>query len=94
MSQVMMATVIGLMVGVYQQKNHSKEMVEECRATTQQRITTRKITRMLITSTLLLTLLWAVLPDLIPRMTGQEDFIAHSYITIGPRFWQQGGIPH
>jgi hypothetical protein len=42
----------------------------------------------------LIAMVWSVLPELLPRILGNEQMIPRGYQTIGPRFWQEGGIPH
>lgn len=87
-SQVLMATVIGLMLGVYRENSHINTSNMKI-ASSGSSVFTR-----LFAGIVLLTLVWAVLPDLVPRITGQEEFLSYSYKNVGPRFWQNGGIPH
>lgn len=42
---------------------------------------------------LLIVVTYTVLPDVLPRITGQEMILDNYYQPHGPRFWQQGGIP-
>jgi putative inorganic carbon (hco3(-)) transporter len=84
LSQIMMAVVVGLMLGVYdndkQQDGNLKlsgSVADRCFAII-----------------ILASLEWAVMPELLPRILGNTELIPTGYQTQGPRFWQEGGIPH
>ncbi|MDD2801632.1 MAG: O-antigen ligase family protein [Methylococcales bacterium] len=82
LSQLMMAVVLGLMVGLYNDNQLTKK--------------TRRfnfISR-LFAAVVLIGLVWSVLPELLPRLLGNEQMIPIGYQTTGPRFWQEGGIAH
>lgn len=85
LSQVMMAVVLGLMMGLYQQ-NQATLPVSPLINTSHR----------LLAGITLIVLVWAVLPELIPRLLGDYEQIpkGYSYEIMAPRFWQEGGIPH
>jgi O-antigen ligase len=85
LSQVMVAVMLGLMMGLYQQNQVTlpvSPMVD--------------FSHRLLAGVTLVVLVWAVLPELIPRILGDYDQIpvGHHYQIMAPRFWQEGGIPH
>ncbi|PPD51581.1 MAG: hypothetical protein CTY11_11720 [Methylomonas sp.] len=81
LSQVMMALMVGLAMGVYRQQVPATETQKPGAA------------MRLLAGATLAALVWAVLPDLLPRITGNERFCPVAYQVEGPRFWQEGGIP-
>jgi putative inorganic carbon (hco3(-)) transporter len=85
MSQVMMAVVVGIMLGVYSE-------------TTTQQSAEIKIVAFLpyriFAGVVLVTLIWSAWPGLIPRLTGDTQKIRVNLEVEGPRFWHDGGIPH
>lgn len=83
LSQVMMAVVLGLMIGLYRQ-NDSPVPVRPLVDTAHR----------LFAGATLAVMVWAVLPELLPRILGDYEMIPMGYQVIGPRFWQEGGIPH
>jgi putative inorganic carbon (hco3(-)) transporter len=86
LSQVMMAVVIGLMIGVYRDDVEQHKYIETS--------TAKFLLYRLGAIAVLAVLIWAVLPDLLPRILGDTEMIQYGYQTAGPRFWQEGGIPH
>lgn len=82
LSQVMMAVIVGLMLGLYNDNQPTKK--------------TRRINffHRLFPAVVLIGLVWSVLPELLPRLFGDEQMIPRGYQTSGPRFWQEGGIAH
>lgn len=82
LSQVMMAGIIGLMLGFYNNDSTQFEVVS------------KNLVHQLFASVVLVALVWSVLPELLPRMLGNEQIIPIGYQTMGPRFWQEGGIAH
>lgn len=83
LSQVMMAVVLGLMIGLYRQ-NDPPAPVRPLVDTAHR----------LFAGATLAVMVWAVLPELLPNILGDFDMIPMGYQVIGPRFWQEGGIPH
>lgn len=81
LSQVMMAVVVGLMWGLYddQQTNEVRR---------------KYLVHQLFAGVILVAMVWSVLPELLPRLLGNEQMIPIGYQTMGPRFWQEGGIAH
>jgi putative inorganic carbon (hco3(-)) transporter len=81
LSQVMMAVVIGLMLGLYdnQQPNGVRR---------------KYLVHPIFAGIVLVAMVWSVLPELLPRLLGNEQMIPRGYQTTGPRFWQEGGIAH
>jgi len=43
---------------------------------------------------LLITITRTVLPELLPKLLGNELMIPRGYQTMQPRFWQEGRIEH
>jgi|CXWL01.1.fsa_nt_gi O-antigen ligase len=85
MSQVMMAVVAGLMLGVYSE------------TTTQQSAETSTsifLPYRIFAGIVLVTLVWSVWPSLLPRLIGDRQKIPVNIEVEGPRFWHDGGIPH
>jgi len=82
LSQVMMAVIVGLMLGLYNDNQPTKKI--------------RRINFLhrLFPAVVLIGLVWSVLPELLPRLFGNEQMIPKGYQTTGPRFWQEGGIAH
>jgi O-antigen ligase len=85
LSQVMMAVMLGLMMGLYQQNQVTLPVSPVL-----------DLSHRLLAGVTLVVLVWAVLPELIPRILGDYDQIplGHHYQIMAPRFWQEGGIPH
>lgn len=83
LSQVMMVVVIGLMMGLY---NDEKKQINALRA--------NHFVQRFFTLIVLVAIEWSVLPELLPRILGNEQLIPRGYQTVGPRFWQEGGIAH
>lgn len=82
LSQLMIAVVVGLMQGLYNDNHPTKK--------------TGRINffHRLFPVVVLIGLVWSVLPELLPRLFGNEQMIPKGYQTTGPRFWQEGGIAH
>ncbi|MDP2392217.1 MAG: O-antigen ligase family protein [Methylococcaceae bacterium] len=82
LSQLMMAVVLGLMLGLYNDNQLTKKTKHF------------NFIRRLFAAIVLIGLVWSVLPELLPRLLGNEQMIPKGYQTVGPRFWQEGGIIH
>jgi O-antigen ligase len=82
LSQVMMAVILGLMLGLYNDNQLTKKTKHF------------NFIRRLFAAIVLIGLVWSVLPELLPRLLGNEQMIPKGYQTVGPRFWQEGGIIH
>jgi hypothetical protein len=85
MSQVMMAVVVGLMLGVYSEIKSPQSVEIKTAAFLPYRI---------FAGIVLVTLVWSVWPGLYPRLTGDRQKIPITLEVVGPRFWHEGGIPH
>jgi hypothetical protein len=85
MSQVMMAVVVGLMLGVY--SDTKTQRPEEIK-------TGQFLAYRFFAGIVLVTLIWSALPDALPRLTGDYQMIPINLKVVGPRFWHDGGIPH
>jgi putative inorganic carbon (hco3(-)) transporter len=85
MSQVMMSVLIGLMFGCYAALEEKQDQIHS--------INNIKFYK-LSASITLVTLLCSLWPDLIPRITGEDEKIPIILEVEGPRFWKSGGIPH
>jgi len=83
LSQMMMVLIVGWMMGIYFQDQPLKP-VTHC----QQRWIR------LLAGVTLVTLIYTVLPSLLPRLEDNPDLPLQDYPMIAPRFWQLGGIPH
>lgn len=85
LSQVMMAVVLGLMIGLYQQNQATLPVSPIV-----------DLSHRLLAGVTLVVLVWAVSPELIPRILGDYEQVpaGHHYQIMAPRFWQEGGIPH
>lgn len=83
LSQVMMAVVLGLMIGLYRQSDPSAPVKP-----------LNDIAHRVFAGVILVVMVWSVLPELLPRILGDYEMIPMGYQVIGPRFWQEGGIPH
>lgn len=83
LSQVMMAVVVGLMLGLYGDSNKQANDVGR-----------NYLIHRFFAGAVLVAMVWAVLPELLPRLLGNELMIPKGYQTTGPRFWQDGGIEH
>jgi len=83
LSQIMMALIIGWMLGIYFQDQETKPASQ-----------LQHISFMLLAGATLITLTYTVLPSLLPRLNSYADLPYQDYPIIAPRFWQIGGIPH
>ncbi len=83
LSQIMMALIIGWMLGIYFQDQQSKPVSQ-----------LQHIGFMLLAGATLITLTYTVLPSLLPRLNSYADLPYQDYPITTPRFWQIGGIPH
>ncbi|PPD33760.1 MAG: hypothetical protein CTY19_06235 [Methylomonas sp.] len=83
LSQVMMAVVLGLMIGLYQQNDPPTALNP-----------LNDIAHRMFAAVTLVVMVWSVLPELLPNILGDFEMIPMGYQVIGPRFWQEGGIPH
>jgi O-antigen ligase len=81
LSQVMMAVVIGLMLGLYDEQQPNG-------------VRRKYLVHPIFAGIILVAMVWSVLPELLPRILGNEQMIPRGYQTMGPRFWQEGGIAH
>ncbi|MGZ8257573.1 MAG: O-antigen ligase family protein [Methylotenera sp.] len=73
-SQVMMFTFIGLMIGYY-----SDGQLAEVKR--------KSLFRPFLASMVLITLVWSTLPEILQSATGSEKRFSMGYTAIGPRFW-------
>lgn len=79
--QILMAVILGWMLGLYFQFNKKTEPKNN-------------LLVLVFAGILLLTLAYTVLPGLIPRLAGNEDFSTREHSKLKyPRFWLQGHIP-
>ena len=76
-SQVMMFTFIGLMIGYY---NHSS--IAEVAVVKRKSLITP-----LLAGIVLITLIWSTLPEILQNATGNEKRFSMGYTAMGPRFW-------
>jgi len=85
LSQVMMAVVVGLMLGLYGNDNKQSNGLRS-----------KYLAHQIFAGVVLIAMEWSVLPDLLPRLLGNEQMIPIDYHTsyTRPRFWQEGGIAH
>lgn len=83
LSQVMMVVVVGLMVGLYATDKPLPDA-----------LMSQQLVSRFFAGIVLVALVWSVLPELLPRLAGNAEIIPMNYQTMGPRFWQEGGIAH
>ena len=83
LSQMMMAVVIGLMLGLYGDGHQQSN-----------RVCSKYFVHQIFAGVILIAMVWSVLPELLPRLLGNEKMIPMDYQTMGPRFWQEGGIKY
>ncbi|AEG01689.1 O-antigen ligase family protein [Methylomonas methanica] len=83
LSQVMMAVVLGMMIGLYRQSDPFA-LVKPL----------NDIGHRVFSGVILVVMVWSVLPELLPNILGDFEMIPIGYQVVGPRFWQEGGIPH
>lgn len=83
LSQVMMAVVAGLMLGLYGNGNKRSSEVRR-----------KYLVHPIFAGIVLVALTWPVLPELLPRLLGNEQMIPSGYTIMHPHFWQEGGIAH
>ena len=80
-SQVLMFTMIGLMIGFYGDgqlsKNDDKIIKKEYQF------------RPIFAAVVLAAMLWSVLPELIKGLSGNEKGFSMGYVAAGPRFWHE-----
>jgi putative inorganic carbon (hco3(-)) transporter len=76
-SQVLMATIIGLMIAVYTGEN---------KANTSQKSIASK-TKSAIAVTLLIAIVWSTLPEIREALSGSEKRFSMGYTAAGPRIW-------
>ncbi len=84
LSQIMMALIAGWMLGIYfqDQKNPHISKIQG-------------LSFKLLAGITLITLVYTVLPSLVPRLSSSyADLPYQSYTVHTPRFWQIGGVPH
>lgn len=79
LSQVMMVVILGLMLGLQAPATSNASSV-------------RSLVKRLLAGLVLVAITWSVLPELLPRLAGNSALIPVHYQTMGPRFWQEGGI--
>jgi hypothetical protein len=79
-SHLLMATLIGWMIGLSFEAGGPKPTGKNNLAT------------LLWAGGLLITLLYGVIPSLIPRLVGTDPATREHFIT-APRFWMQGHLP-
>lgn len=78
-SQVLMATIIGLMIAVYTSEN------KVIRA--QKTITNKTKFQPMIATILLIAIIWSTLPEIRQGLSGSEKRFSIGYIAAGPRIW-------
>ena len=85
LSQVMMAVVVGMMLGLYGNDNKQSNGLRS-----------KYLAHQIFAGVVLIAMEWSVLPDLLPRLLGNKQMIPIDYHTsyTRPRFWQEGGIAH
>jgi len=76
-SQIMMFTFIGLMIGFYNDDN-IKEVIVGKR---------KSLIKPLFTGVILITLVWSTLPEILQNAAGNEKRFSIGYTAMGPRFW-------
>lgn len=83
LSQTMFAVILGMMLGLY----HESPPTSVAPA--------RQIALLrLVTGAAAAGLLWSLVPDIMLRMETDIPIPTANVVTFGPRFWQEGGIPH
>jgi len=92
LSQILGATIIGLMLGIYHHPSSEVKTQRDNRV--QAGFQYNALLTRLFAGLTLIVLVWSVMPELLPRVTGQEEFLPRGQQAVGPRFWQAGGIPH
>lgn len=73
-SQVMMFTMIGLMLGLYGYEN-------------QKTVAKKTLFKPVFTSVVLVTLVWSTLPEILQSANGSEKRFSMGYMATGPRIW-------
>jgi O-antigen ligase len=76
-SQVMMFTFIGLMIGYYNHGNIAEVAVIE----------RKSLITPLLAGIVLITLIWSTLPEILQNAAGNEKRFSMGYTAMGPRFW-------
>lgn len=76
-SQVMMFTFIGLMIGYYHDGN-IMEVAEDKR---------KSLIKALFTGVVLVTLVWSTLPEILQNAADSDKRFSMGYTAMGPRFW-------
>ena len=80
-SQVLMFTIIGLMIGHYcvgQQSNHTNETIKN-----------KFQFRPIFAAIVLAAMVWSTLPELVKGLSGEEKGFSMGYTAAGPRFWHE-----
>lgn len=80
MSQVLMFTLIGLMIGYYA-LTHTPQ--------NQQKTTNRVYLSSAVASLVLVIMVWSTLPEIIQGLTGSPKGFSIGYQAAGPRFWRE-----
>lgn len=75
-SQVMMFTFIGLMLGYYHHKPKSRMVANKSYATSR-----------IFSVIILATLIWSTLPEILQNASGNEKRFSIGYTALGPRLW-------
>lgn len=83
LSQTMFSVIAGLMLGLYY-VTPSPSVISTVQTTTLR----------VLTGAIMAGLLWSLLPDITLRMEMDAQAPQGKIFTFGPRFWQDGGIPH
>lgn len=84
LSQTMFSVIVGLMLGLYYPLT-TPVITPTAVQTTVLRV---------ITGMAMVGLVWTVIPDIALRMERETVPSQGHIVTFGPRFWQEGGIPH
>lgn len=80
-SQVLMFTIIGLMVGFYCDGRQ--------RATDKKQIKNKYQFRPIFAAIVLAAMVWSTLPELLQGLSGDEKGFSMGYAAAGPRFWRE-----
>ncbi|NOT66663.1 MAG: hypothetical protein HOP06_11715 [Methylotenera sp.] len=80
-SQALMFTMLGLMIGHYcdgQQSKYSNELIKS-----------KFQFRPIFAAIVLVAMVWSTLPELIKGLSGNEKGFSMGYTAAGPRFWHE-----
>ncbi len=83
LSQTMFSVVVGMMLGLYFAPSLSSGIS-----------TITSNTLRFLSGAIIVGVLWSLSPDIMIRMETEAPMTHVKVSTFGPRFWQEGGIPH